>query len=337
MTRAWLPGLTLALVLASSLGHIGPARAGAPCSIANFSRASHIGPARAGAPLSLLQAEQRVARFFPLGTPRAGTTVVPTNRPTPSWSILYANGAAALVDQMTGEILNITTTATVSLHRVTLTEGAALAVATSLIKAVDSPRASLVQLDPVQTPQTVQDAVQVSFTRVVNGILYPANGFRVSVNQDRSIRSYQVSWSDQTRFAPPYHLVGTARAIQAAKTALTRQATAYLFYYLLLSSHSPQLLYLVKTPYTDLPIYATTGQPVDPSNEQTAKAAVAAATAPASSTLGGLVGQWPLLAAFVAGAAAMVAGRVRQVHPLPRDSSGPKRAGAAPASRLRRG
>lgn len=270
-------------------------------------------PVRVASDVSATQAARVVAAHFTLGTPKTVTSVTPTDRAHPSWNILYSSGATALVDKISGEILDVSALPTLASARGTLSPDGAVGIARQLIAAVDPARASLTQLDPLRTPQVVHNAIQVSFTRVVNGVLFPANGFRVTINPNRSIQSYQVSWDDQTTFPSASAVISAPHAIRQATTLLAAHPHALLFYYLLPGSRTPRLLYLVKTSYGEVPLYASTGRPVDPANPQPDPAPAPRTTTPAVS-VERIAQGWPVALAFLLGTLATLAGSRLRPH-----------------------
>lgn len=262
---------------------------------------SVVEPARAASPpVSRSQAEAVVARAFHPGSVIDANLIRDVTGKR-EWNLLYRNGSTALVSATTGEILQFSSLPTLASAQGHVTASQAVAIAARTIRSLAPAHAFHVRLDPLNPALLHGGQYVISFTRMVHGIPFPANGFRVKVDKNGSVSFYQTTWYDHMHFPPPTHVLGRQEILTRADDIFTANPRLTLFYYLLPWEKAPRLLYLVQTAGGQLALYADSGNLVRPPGAQPHIPPPGHASAPRA---GGLLAGFsvPGLAAGLAGA-----------------------------------
>lgn len=214
------------------------------------------------ATLTVEQARAAVAKYFPVGKLLNSHLVDPVGPgANPAWNLTFENGSNALVDGVTGKVTHFSSVPTEATSQGTLTSTLAQQVALNLIGQMYSERLQEIEPDPVRPMLPSGAGFTLLFARVVNGALFPANGFRVTVNPNGSIAQFQTNWQEATSFPPPTGLIGERAALTAARKLLTENPKVFLFYQVVAPAQPPKLFYLVKTATAELALDAQTGLP----------------------------------------------------------------------------
>ncbi|QQE79267.1 YcdB/YcdC domain-containing protein [Alicyclobacillus sp. SO9] len=227
---------------------------------------------QAASQISKQQAENIVSNAFHPGSVEKATKIS-NQQKLPEWNILYANGSTALVS-MSGTVERFSSIATAASAKGKTTNKQAVAIARKLIQQLDPSHSKLVKLDPLH-PNVLKGAqFTVSFTRVANGIPFPANGFKVAVNKNGSIGSYSRTWSNSVAFPEKKGVLSQQNIINHADNYLTSSPHVTLFYYMVPWKKTPQLLDLVQTKGGQVALYAKNGTLVTPPNSKQSSVAV---------------------------------------------------------------
>lgn len=217
-----------------------------------------------GDTLSVEQAQAEVTRYFPVAEKKitASRLIQPIEiGGNPAWNLTFENGSNALVDAVTGKIKQFSSVPTAATTQGKLTPSQAQEIVLKLIGQMYPERVQQVAPDPIRPAQPSGAGLAILFTRMVNGALFPANGFRVSVNPDGSIATFQTQWQDSLTFPNPERLIGDRAAIKAAVDLLTQNPQAFLFYQTVAPGQPPKLFYLIKTAIAEMALDAQTGLP----------------------------------------------------------------------------
>ncbi len=216
----------------------------------------------ASSTVSKQEAEELISGVFHPGKVEKVTQVTSQSN-VQEWNLLYANGDTALVT-LSGVVERFSSIATAASAKGSTTKQEAIAIARRVIKKLGTAHYKLITLDPLH-PNVLNGAqYTVSFTRVVNGIPFPANGFKVGVNRDGSIASYSATWTNRLAFPEKAGVLSKKDIIKHAESYFTSNPHATLFYYLLPWAKSPKLLYLVQTEGGQAALYANNGNLVRP-------------------------------------------------------------------------
>lgn len=225
---------------------------------------AHNALADQGSSLSAEQAQAEATRYFPAAKAKLVTSrlIQPVEGGGhPSWSLMFDNGANALIDASTGKVTQFSSVPTQDTAQGNLTPTQAQDIARRLIAEMYPERVEYVKPDPVRPPQRSGAGIQVLFTRVANGALFPADGFQVNVNPNGSIGTFRTNWQDTVSFPAPGRVIGERGAIRTVLDVLTRNPRVFLFYQTVAPGQQPKLFYLVKTANAEMAIDAYTGVP----------------------------------------------------------------------------
>lgn len=218
-----------------------------------------------GTPLSADEARDAVNKVIAVPPLIASRQVEPVGPGNPAWNLTFEGGTTALVDSVTGEIQQFSRLANAETGKGTVTEAQAWNTAAALVNKAYPGRMATLRPSPVRTPEKLDQGVTVTYTRLVNGVLYPANGVRVTVFNDGSVGALQTNWLASVDFPPATGLVSERTVLDKALATLTANPQAYLIYHHTKGVQSPpELLYLVRTRGAEVPFYAATGEFVNP-------------------------------------------------------------------------